>query len=179
MGDFSWKTADTQMPILVGEHRCVYLLQPHGKSPVPEPCYQGYGVFGGVDVFEWLIENNPDAYSTLLAALQKPFQGIQRKDGVLLDSIFHGRTPNPWGVVIDYPIKLSYDPNVVYETVGPSIEADDTDDHEVSVDLNIEKSHEAIKSGEDVTAYCVAIGPLGDEGILFRSQEQKAVSNDQ
>lgn len=128
MGEFSWRTADTNVPVRINEPRWVYLLQPHGQPPIPEPCYQGHGVFGGVDVFEWLVETNPDAHGALLSCLHSPFIGFNRKNGVLLDSIFHGRTPNPWDIVLDYPIKLSHDPRAIYEALAHSVDADDVDD---------------------------------------------------
>lgn len=128
MAEFSWLTADTKVPVKVNEPRCVYLLQPHGLPSIPESCYQGFGVFGGVDVFEWLAMNNPDTHSQLLSNLHMPFMGFDRSDGILLDSIFHGRSPNPWDLVLDYPIKLSHDPRAVYEIVDFSQPLDDPAD---------------------------------------------------
>ena len=62
MGFFSWKTSDTGESIAncysSRPTRPVYLLQPHGNAPICEPNYQGYGVFGGVNAYEWLAEMN-------------------------------------------------------------------------------------------------------------------------
>ncbi|KLV03530.1 hypothetical protein ABT56_19065 [Photobacterium aquae] len=61
MGFFSWKTADSKESIAnaYANHensgRVVYLLQPNDE-PIPEPKYNGYGVFGGMDVFIWLAK---------------------------------------------------------------------------------------------------------------------------
>ena len=62
MGFFSWQTADTQESIPnihSGHHKGpVYLLQPHGKPPIREPRYDGYGDFNGISAYEWLAKAN-------------------------------------------------------------------------------------------------------------------------
>lgn len=65
MGYSSWKTADTNQSIgNVSSDRPhadtgpIYLLQPHGRPPIKEMEYEGYGVFGGVDTFVWLTIHN-------------------------------------------------------------------------------------------------------------------------
>lgn len=62
MGFFSWQTADTEESIYnkFSEPGCktVYLLQPNGQPPIKEDDYEGYGVFGGVDAYEWLARQN-------------------------------------------------------------------------------------------------------------------------
>ena len=60
MGFFSWLTADTGEPIRnahTGECRTVYMLRP-GRRHVEESAYEGYGVFGGIDAYEFLAEMN-------------------------------------------------------------------------------------------------------------------------
>jgi hypothetical protein len=60
MGFFSWKTSDTQETIwnkYTGKCKPVYLLMPDGNH-IYEPSYDGYGVFGGIDVFVLLAEKN-------------------------------------------------------------------------------------------------------------------------
>lgn len=62
MGFFSWKTSDTGESI-ANRHssrptKPVYLLQPNGKAPICEREYQGYGIYGGVFVYDWLAEIN-------------------------------------------------------------------------------------------------------------------------
>ena len=64
MGFFSWNTADTKQSIpnkfSNEETKTVYLLQPD-RLPLVESAYEGYGVFGGTDAYEWLaIENYGD-----------------------------------------------------------------------------------------------------------------------
>lgn len=64
MGFFSWKTSDTNESITnihCSYHdadQVAYLLQPNGKSPIAEASYNGYGVFGGLDAYEWIFENS-------------------------------------------------------------------------------------------------------------------------
>lgn len=62
MGFFSWKTCDTNESIPVAASgrvdKPVYLLQPNGQAPIEEPCYEGYGEFGGVDANVWLAKAN-------------------------------------------------------------------------------------------------------------------------
>ena len=63
MGFFSWLTADTEESIRnihAGDCRTVYLLQPGTKPNIEELMYGGYGIFGGVDAYEWLAEMNMD-----------------------------------------------------------------------------------------------------------------------
>jgi len=62
MGFFSWMTADTNESI-ASRHsnrpcKPVYLLQPGEQEPIEETAYEGYGVFGGTDAYEWLARNN-------------------------------------------------------------------------------------------------------------------------
>ena len=62
MGFYSWKTADTDKSI-ANVHsgkpvKTVYLVQPAGRPPIKESCYKGYGVFGGVDAYKWLANEN-------------------------------------------------------------------------------------------------------------------------
>jgi len=64
MGFFSYLTADTKESIpssySVRQTFPVYVLSPHGEN-IYEPAYEGYGVFGGVDVFVHLLKTNfPD-----------------------------------------------------------------------------------------------------------------------
>lgn len=64
MGFFSWKTADTKKSIRnrlatgFKRQKAVCLLQPNGLPPIVEAAYEGYGIFGGVDAFVWLAEQN-------------------------------------------------------------------------------------------------------------------------
>tara|TARA_B110000211_G_C14081963_1_gene555008 strand:+ start:745 stop:1293 length:549 start_codon:yes stop_codon:yes gene_type:complete len=75
MGFFSWKTADTKESIPnIHANRppvTVYMLQPNGKEAVAEPAYDGYGVFGGVGAYHWLLETNADHLGIALSDLNE------------------------------------------------------------------------------------------------------------
>ena len=111
MGFFSWKTADTKESILnvhTGEHRTVYLLQPDGKPPIEETAYDGYGIFGGVDAYVWLADNN------LNTASIRVWDG---DDAVRGYGVSMGCSPN---VILKYPLKFSFNKNAVYEELDAS-----------------------------------------------------------
>lgn len=73
MGFFSWLTADTEESvanIYSGKFKGdVYLLQPHGKPPIKEEAYEGYGDFDGVDAYAWLCEANAEHLGIDIAGL--------------------------------------------------------------------------------------------------------------
>lgn len=112
MGFISFLTADTQESIRnihTGEHRCVYLLQPHGRPSIEEAGYEGYGVFGEVDAFVWLAMHN------------LPQIRLEQLAGDM-DSL------RDYGCEFEnaecpYPLKFSFNPNAVYEEL-PASESD-------------------------------------------------------
>lgn len=63
MGQFSWYFADKKQRLINGEWRDSYLLVPpefqneYGKA-IHETHYEGYGVFGGYDVYELIAKWN-------------------------------------------------------------------------------------------------------------------------
>jgi len=89
MGSFSWCTSDTRKSIpccipfgdLPGT---VYLLNPFGE-PYKESDYEGYGVFGGRDVYELVVEWNRE-YLTK-DNIHKP-ERSQYRDGPVGDTGF-------------------------------------------------------------------------------------------
>lgn len=64
MGLFSFKTCDENqsIPVVFSDHknrgRNVYFLMQNGQPSLVESAYEGNGVFGGVDVFDWLARAN-------------------------------------------------------------------------------------------------------------------------
>lgn len=68
MGVFSWCTSDTRKSIpcgsgYAGSPTTVYLLNPFG-DPYVEKNYEGYGEFGGRDVYELVVEWNREHLSS-------------------------------------------------------------------------------------------------------------------
>jgi len=74
MGYFSWMSADTNEQIKLGDR--VFFLQPNGKKPIEEDWYDGYGHFGGVDCYEWLVDMNVGKGTIQKAKLL----GIKKRD---------------------------------------------------------------------------------------------------
>lgn len=66
MGFFSWCTADTKESIpnihSGRKVKTVFLLQPGGEKHIIERAYDGYGIFGSVDAYEWLARANASHY---------------------------------------------------------------------------------------------------------------------
>lgn len=105
MGFFSWKTADTKESIAnvhaQPNQRPVYLLQPKGCEPIKCSVYDGYGVFGGIDAYEWLATMNGMASGGREAGIDLQFEPDSR--------------PTPY-----IGLKFSYDPKAVWEDLPES-----------------------------------------------------------
>lgn len=113
MGFFSWNTADTQESIpnnLSGQFngRVVFMLQPNGAPVITESAYKGYGVFGGVDAFIWLAENNLPAED-----LEDLNKDMRREAGIDL-SLSKDQEK------IKLPLKFSFNPAAIYENMSGS-----------------------------------------------------------
>lgn len=79
MGFFSWLTGDTNESVPVSHsdhpdhpHRPVYLLQPNGAPTICEPSYEGFGIFGGVNAYEWIGRHNLPPHLLLPAENGEP-----------------------------------------------------------------------------------------------------------
>lgn len=97
MGMFSWKTSDTKQSIRVGSSRPVYLLQPGDLPAIEEPCYQGYGEFGGVDAHVWLARMNVPAAKDMDHESQR-LMGIAIEFGGVLKDVESG---DFWHIIND------------------------------------------------------------------------------
>lgn len=110
MGFFSWKTSDTKESIS-NKHSVlgalpVYLVTPDNEK-IFEPDYDGYGVFGGHDVFALLAKWNVPEKCTGNEARDR-YAGI---DLIL-------KTPE----LIKFPIKFSTNPERTYNDLAASEE---------------------------------------------------------
>lgn len=106
MGFVSWKTADTKDSIPNIHTNWppvdVYMLQPNGQPPVKETSYQGYGVFGGVEAYSWLIENNAQHLGINLAGMDPEKQlslGVALGCGTVCRDT---KTGDYWHVFFDF-----------------------------------------------------------------------------
>jgi len=113
MGFFSWITSDTKESASNSFSSriptTVYLLQPHGEH-IREDNYEGYGVFGGKDVFvQWMKWNHPSICQKCLDddAIRNEFFDKFSKDT-------DGGRKN-----CKYPIKIASEP-VDYDSVDAS-----------------------------------------------------------
>jgi hypothetical protein len=112
MGFFSWKTADTHKSISNSFSSkptfTVWLLQPNGK-PIREENYDGYGVFGGHDVYALLAHWNAPELCT----------GNVEVDRLLGINIQYSE-PQDGYPELKYPIKIVENKNLKYDDVSPS-----------------------------------------------------------
>ena len=137
MGFFSFKTCDTDESVSntfsVRGTKTVYLLSVDGEH-IKEPNYEGYGVFGGVDCFVWLVENNKPEGADIDAL------SFDEKRSLGISMHFE---PDKYKVT--HPIKLSFDKDVIYsewdksedcELLGYFYDDDEEDDDDCYFDYD-------------------------------------------
>ena len=109
MGQFSWLDCKTGEQVLDDVERDVYLLIPKefGGGHIKETCYDGYGRFGGRDVY------------ALVAAWNKPDKvtGNDEEDRLVGIEIACYDEDNR---ALKYPIKITHDASAIYEYCQPS-----------------------------------------------------------
>lgn len=68
MGQFSWLDCKTEEQVLDNVCRDVYVLVPKefGGGHIKETCYDGYGNFGGHDIYDLVAEWNRKQLSHLM-----------------------------------------------------------------------------------------------------------------
>lgn len=137
MGQFSWLDCKTDEQVLDDVRRDVYVLVPEkfGGGHIKEECYEGYGVFGGHDIYELVVDWNKDHfdYAFDLANTWKCGDWLEkyRDDFELVENGFEPvcekRTLGITLACYDednarlrYPIKITHDSNAVYECCGIS-----------------------------------------------------------
>ena len=147
MGQFSWLDCVTGEQVVDGRPRKSYVLVPRefGGGHIEEECYEGYGVFGGHDIYDLVADWNRE-HADLDASSSKGWCewrfGGEDKARSLFDDFRAGtedaamreRYGSEWkrtlGIVIAcydgdnanlrYPIKITHDPDAVYEWCAPS-----------------------------------------------------------
>lgn len=140
MGQFSWIYSDTERQVIDGKKADTYLLVPkefqhkYGKA-IYEGCYDGYGRFGGYDVYDLIPEWNKDMIPEIVRRMKK---GTWHCTGNETDheNLMHYYNDEPiscelrWlGIMmacydddnsaLEYPIKITTK-EMEYEYVSPS-----------------------------------------------------------
>ena len=136
MGQFSWLDCVTGKQIVDDKRKDVYLLVPKqfGGGHIKEECYDGYGRFGGHDVYDLVVDWNKEYIGEVLKMRSDWHCPINDKDALDLVRIMNGEDPvqeKRWlGIILAcydednyrlrFPIKITYDEDAVYETSRPS-----------------------------------------------------------
>jgi len=158
MGQFSWLDCKTGEQVLDNVKRNVYVLVPKefGGGHIKEECYDGYGDFGGHDVYDLVADWNrehlakemlQDILTTdyskgdekyYIYGLKRQIHTVQRlmdfKSGLPDDQMqekYEKDYKREIGIdiacydnqnmALPYPIKITHDPNAVYEDCEPSL----------------------------------------------------------
>lgn len=134
MGQFSWLDCISGEQVLDDVSRDVYLLIPKefGGGHIKETCYDGYGRFGGYDVYELVADWNKSFIHTVLNEL-KPYWTASLDETNLLNFAKGEPIDTEKRIIgidlacydednarLRYPIKITHDPNAVYEQCAPS-----------------------------------------------------------
>lgn len=163
MGQYSWLDCKTQEQVLDNVWRDVYVLVPEefGGGHIHETCYDGYGRFGGYDIYDLVADWNR-------GVLTKDFEFPQAKERAEFVKKIQAKDPSytekidftlgdkrwaedyldlsqtrkdvetlhdiPWRCIgialacydsdnaaLPYPIKITHDPDAVYEQCSPSV----------------------------------------------------------
>lgn len=132
MGQFSWLDCRTGEQILDDVRRDVYVLIPKefGGGHIKEECYDGYGRFGGHDIYDLVVDWNRnyldhvdkatwtcEEVETLEEDLVKVDNGDMEKRHVGITLACYDED----NVMLKYPIKITYDASAVYEECQPSL----------------------------------------------------------
>ena len=137
MGQFSWLDCRSREQVLDNVPRDVYVLVPKqfGGGHIKETCYDGYGDFGGYDIYDIVADWNKSFIETILTSLRDVWRcPISKTDEQNLRAFSEGKTiacEKRWlGIILacydednarlKYPIKITHDPNAVYEDCLPS-----------------------------------------------------------
>ena len=136
MGQFSWLDCRNGKQVVDDKREDVYVLIPKefGGGRIKEECYDGYGNFGGHDIYELVVDWNAKYIDYILAMKHLWFCKISDEDAENMKR-FHDGLPisceKRWiGIILacydkdnfrlPYPIKITHDPYAVYEFCDPS-----------------------------------------------------------
>ena len=125
MGQFSWLDCKTGEQVLDNVERDVYVLVPKefGGGHIKEWCYGGYGLFGGHDIYELVVDWNRkylEEYrkdETFKCDWLQKYKSVKKafgelsKRGVGISIACYDED----NAKLRYPIKITHDPNAIYE----------------------------------------------------------------
>ena len=153
MGQFSWLDCKTQEQVLDGVERDVYVLIPKefGGFGLKESCYNGYGCFGGYDIYslvacwnrDFLSENPnfipPKSGKKVLDYVWYPYYADLALSEEEVVEETNDNKGDKWfcpewrsigidiacydedNAALPYPIKITHDPDAVYENCDASL----------------------------------------------------------
>lgn len=138
MGQFSWLDCIDESQIVDDAYTNVYLLVPKqfGGGHIVETCYDGYGNFGGVDVYDLVADWNREMIPEILRRINNRnwVCDVDEADKRNLQAFYEGKKidcEKRWiGIImgcydqdnaaLEYPIKITHSENAVYEECRPS-----------------------------------------------------------
>lgn len=145
MGQFSWIYSDTNKQLLDDVYEDTYLLVPkpfqkkYGKA-IYENVYDGYGHFGGYDVYDLVLEWNKEMIPEIIRKIKNGTwkYNATENDIINLQAYYEGKEiscePRCLGIVmscydqdnaaLEYQIKITT-MEMEYEDVAPSLEDPD------------------------------------------------------
>lgn len=135
MGQFSWLDCKTKEQILDDVVRDVYVLVPKefGGGHIKETCYDGYGHFGGYDIYDLVVDWNEKHFDEIIDKMKNNDWHCGNYSKQLEDWLNGTFTGEKRTIGIDiacydddnkrlkYPIKITHNPNAVYEDCKPSL----------------------------------------------------------
>lgn len=125
MGQFSWLDCRTEEQIVDNKERDVYVLIPKefGGGHIKETCYDGYGDFGGYDIYDLVVDWNREYLEEYrkddsfkcdwlqkFESVEKAFEKLPKRDIGISIACYDEDNER-----LHYPIKITHDPDAVYE----------------------------------------------------------------
>lgn len=136
MGQFSWLDCKSHEQVLDDVCRDVYVLIPKefGGGHIHESCYDGYGRFGGKDIYDLIPEWNKGMIPEIIR-LSKNRHWKASVNADQLMKFYNGEDISiplrhlgigmacydEDNARLEYPIKITHDPKAVYEDCRPSL----------------------------------------------------------
>lgn len=138
MGQFSWLDCRTEEQVVDDKKRNVYVLIPKdfGGGHILEECYDGYGRFGGQDIYDLVADWNKQMIPEIIRRIRKRTWvcNASERDIKNLENFYHGKDidcDKRWlGIImacydkdnfaLEYPIKITHTEWATYEDFGPS-----------------------------------------------------------